>query len=113
MGLASHANVYNTCLRILRSRGFALEVRGDAEPDGSYPVQCHWIARKGDFYFCGDNPIELLGLVAVYDHVQPQEERPYWWAVDGPDVWAELMEAAFPERAEDAESGAEADRPRE
>ncbi len=97
--VASRPNVYNTCLRILRSRGFALEVRGEAEPDGSYPTDCRWIARKDDFYFCGDNPIELLGLVAVYDHVQPQEDRPYWWVVEGPDISTELMESAFPDKA--------------
>lgn len=109
MGLASNANVFNTCLRILRSRGYALEVSGEAEPDGSYPIDCHWIARKGDFYFCGDNPIELLGLVAVYDHVQPPEARSYWWAVEGPDVWSELMDAAFPDKAPDAEPDAAGD----
>ncbi len=98
MGLASHGNVYNTCLRILRSRGFTLEVSGEAEPDGSYPVVCRWIARKDDFYFCGDNSIELLGLIAIYDYVRPQEDRPYWWAVEGPDVWSELMEMAFPDK---------------
>ena len=103
MGLASHANVYGTCLRILRSRGFDLEVRGDPEPDGSYPVEKHWIARKGGFYFCGDNPVELLGLVAVFDHVQPATDRPYWWQVEGPDVESELLEAAFPDPAPDAE----------
>lgn len=97
MGLWSHPNVYNTCLRILRSRGFELEVRGEPEPDGCYPVACHWIARKGDFYFCGDNPIELLGLVAVYDHVQPAGDTSYWWSVKGPDIRSELLEAAFPD----------------
>lgn len=103
MGLASHANVYNICLRILRSRGFDLEVSGEAETDGSYPARCFWIARKGDFYFCGDNPIELLGLVAVYDYIQPQEDRSYWWRIEGPDVWSELMETAFPDKRPDAE----------
>ena len=102
MGLASNANNYNTCLLILRSRGFALEVSGEAEPDGSYPSECRWIARKGGFYFCGDNPIELLGLVAIYDHVQPQDDRSYWWAVAGPDVGLELMETAFPDKTPDA-----------
>jgi hypothetical protein len=98
MGLASHANVYNTCLRILRSRGFELEVVGEPGPEGGYPASCQWIARKGGFYFCGDNPIELLGLVAVYDHVRPAADEPYWWAVEGPDVWTELLQAAFPDK---------------
>jgi hypothetical protein len=103
MGLASNANVYNTCLRILRSRGFELEVSGEAESDGSYPISCHWIARKDGFYFCGDNPIELLGLVAVYDHVRPSVDEPYWWAVEGPDLWTELKEAAFSDKEAEAE----------
>ena len=95
MGLASHCNVYNTCLRILRARGFELEVSGEPEADGSYPVNCQWIARKGQFYFCGDNPIELIGLIAVYDYVKPNEDESYWWKVEGPDIETELKEAAF------------------
>jgi hypothetical protein len=100
MGLASHLNVFNTCLLILRARGFELEVSGERRDDGCYPVGCHWIARKDGFYFCGDNPIELLGLVAIYDHIQPTEDRSYWWRIEGPDVWEELLEAAFPDPEE-------------
>ncbi len=105
MGLASHLNVHNTCLRILRSRGFELEVTGDPEPDGSCPVEKHWIARKDGFYFCGDNPIELLGLVAVYDYVKPTEDRPYWWRVEGADDVGELLEAASPDPNPDVAPG--------
>ena len=95
MGLASHANVYNTCLRILRQRGFSLRLSGELLPDGSYPPDPHWIAEKAGFYFCADNPIELLGLTAVYDHVQLASDKSYWWEVDGPDVWDELLDQAF------------------
>jgi hypothetical protein len=98
--LASHGNVYNTCLRILRARGFELAVSGEPQPDGNYPVERQWFARKEGFYFCADNPIELLGLVAVYDYVRPADDRPYWWKVDGPDVESELLEAAFPDPIE-------------
>jgi hypothetical protein len=97
MGLASHSNVYNACLLILRRRGFALRVAGERTPDGCYPPNALWIAEKDGFSFCGDNPIELLGLVAVYDHMQPEEDRSYWWRLEGPDLWTELMEAAFPD----------------
>ena len=31
MGLVSHANVYNTCLRILSNRGFAMHVEGELD----------------------------------------------------------------------------------
>ena len=98
MGLASNANVRNTCLRILRQRGYALCVEGELDADGCYPVDAHWIAEKDGFHFCGDNPIELLGLVAIYDHVQPDEDKSYWWVVDGDDIWTELMEATFPDQ---------------
>src|SRR5262245_42875059 len=98
MGLASHINVYNTCLHILRNRGFSLEVRGEREADGGFPGRCFWIAKKDGFYFCGDNPIELLGLVGVHDYVKPAADTPYWWRLSGGDVWLELLEQAFPEQ---------------
>jgi hypothetical protein len=97
MSLGSHANVYNTCLRILRNRGFALRVEGEMTADGCYPPDALWIAEKEWFHFAADNPIELLGLVAVYDYVRPKEASPYWWVVQGPDLWRELMEEAFPD----------------
>ncbi len=86
---------YSSC-----ARGFAPEVTGEPQPDGSYPDLRQWIARKGEFYFCADNPIELLGLVAIYDYVQPDEDRDYWWKVAGPDVERELLQAAFPDPKE-------------
>lgn len=95
MGLTSHLNVWNTCLHILRKRGFALRVDGELMPDGCYPIQAIWIAEKGIFYFSADNPIELIGLVAVHDHVQPSADVPYWWRTDSDDLYAELMEQRF------------------
>src|SRR4051794_32250499 len=100
MSLSSHANVYNSCLRILRERGYSLRVEGEMTPDGCYPTDATWVAERGEFVFRGDNPIELLGLVAIYDHVRPEEARPYWWSVEGPDLWSELMETAFPDDPE-------------
>ncbi|MDB5335272.1 MAG: hypothetical protein JWN70_891 [Planctomycetaceae bacterium] len=102
MGLSSQANVYNTCLRILRDRGHELEVSGDQLDDGIYPTDLHWIARKNGFTFSADNPIELLGLVAIFDFKQPTEDCPYWWTVEGADVWSQLMETAFPDKTPDA-----------
>jgi hypothetical protein len=99
MSLGSHPNVYNTCLTILRARGFVLHVEGELDADGCYPVDALWVAENSGFRFAADNPIELLGLVAIYDHVQPKEQRSYWWVVDGPDIRTELMEAAFPDNA--------------
>jgi hypothetical protein len=82
---------------ILRQRGFALRVSGELRADGCYPTDALWIAENDGFYFCADNPIELLGLVAVQDHVRPREDVPYWWQMKRPDLYEELMEAAFPD----------------
>ncbi|MDY3551162.1 hypothetical protein R5W24_000237 [Gemmata sp. JC717] len=95
MGLGSHANLHNTCLRLLASKGYALRVTGEVIEEGQFPTDCHWIAEKDGFYFCAHNPIELLGLVAVRDHLQPQEDVPYWWAIRGADLSTELLERAF------------------
>ena len=95
MGLASNANVHNTCLRILAAKGYALRVNGEPEEDGQHPTRCFWIAEKDEFYFCADNPIELLGLVAIRDHVNPPEDISYWWRVEGPDLYSEITERAF------------------
>ena len=95
MGLGSHLNVHNTCLRILVERGYALRVTGEVVEEGQYPTDCHWIAEKDDFYFCADNPIELLGLVAIRDHLQPPEDVNYWWRTKGPDLRSELLERTF------------------
>lgn len=111
MSLGSHGNVYNTCLRILQNRGFTLRVEGEMTDEGCYPSDATWIAVKDSFYFAADNPIELLGLVAVYDYVQPKEDRPYWWRVEGADLWTELMEAAFPDEEDGPEQETPAERP--
>lgn len=95
MPLASSANVRNTCLRILRDRGFTLKVQGEIDDDLCYPTDALWIAEKDGFRFVGDNPIELLGLVGIYDHIKPNEESPYWWRIEGADIWSELMSEAF------------------
>ena len=95
MGLGSHPNAYNTCLRILAGKGYALRVTGEVVEEGQYPVDCQWIAEKDDFYFCANNPIELLGLVAVREHLRPAEDVSYWWRTVGPDLDSELKERAF------------------
>jgi len=89
MSLASHANVYNTCLHILRQRGFALRLDYGSEGEEPYESPL-WIAAKDGFVFKADNPIELLGLSVIFEFVKPLKDEPYWWSVDGPDIWAEL-----------------------
>ncbi len=97
MTLAANFNVYNTCLRILVSRGFDLEVDGEIIEEGSYPTDLMWTATKDNFCFRADNPIELLGLVAISDYTHPKEDVGYWWYVDGEDIQNKLLTKAFPE----------------
>jgi len=95
--LSSHLNVWNTSLRILREQGWNLGIEGETEADLS---QCMWSAQKSGYELWADNPIELLGLAAVYEHQAPTgPPAPYWWAVEGGAVYDELIEARWPGEA--------------
>ncbi len=96
MPLGSNFNVWNTCLRLMRVRGYTIKVEGELDEDGCWPADPLWIAEKDKFRFMGDNPIELLGLISVYDHIQPIEDDDYWWRIDGEDIRREIMLQAFP-----------------
>jgi len=84
--LSSHANIYNTCLRILQERGYTLSLK---ESDDDYI----WIAAKGEYDFWADNPIELLGLASIYEYHAPTDDPvPYWWVVKGDNIRRELLD---------------------
>ena len=73
--LGSHANVYNTCLRILVSRGWLVNLDGEADhTDIIISDSLSWTASKNGYELSADNPIELLGLSAIYDFKQPVGE---------------------------------------
>jgi len=90
--LFSYLNVWNTCLLILRQRGYRLFLLGDPDEAG-YISRCTWNAEKDGMKFRADNPIELLGLIAIRDHQCPQADTPYWWRIEGPNLMAELESA--------------------
>lgn len=79
--LSSYLNVYNTCLVLLRNDGF--ELGHDKSNDT-------WTAKKDGFLFCGDNPIELLGLTAIYLKLKPKEQNENWWQINKPNILCEL-----------------------
>jgi hypothetical protein len=79
--LSSYINVFNTCLVLLQRDGFSLAY--DKASD-------MWSTEKDGFSFLADNPIELLGLVAIYQKLQPKENEDYWWQINEPDVLAAL-----------------------
>ena len=83
MGLGSNANVYSTCLQILREQGFTLRVEGELDSDGMFPVDHLWYAEKAGISLYADNPIELLGLAAIYNRQKPPADEPYWWSRRG------------------------------
>jgi hypothetical protein len=86
--LFSYPNVWNTSLLILQVREYRLFVLSD---DDDYDaVRCVWCAEKDGIRLKGDNPIELLGLAAIQEHLCPAEVKPYWWRIDGPNLVAEL-----------------------
>lgn len=85
-------------MRILRQKGFTLSLTQDRDEEGMIiPESRTWTAAKNGFWLRADNPVELLGLAAVYEYVQPAENKSYWWSVEGEDIWDELSQQATPE----------------
>ena len=97
--LFSYPNVWNTCLLILRERGYRLFLLGPDEPVSL--SRCTWNAEKVGIKLRADNPIELLGLAMIHEHQQPAADIPYWWRIDGPNIVHEL-EAAWKSELESA-----------
>jgi len=75
--LSAYLNVYNTALVVLQRKGWAL--RYDREHEW-------WFAQRDGWEFLADNPMELLGLVGIYEHHAPKEKREYWWKIDDPNL---------------------------
>jgi hypothetical protein len=95
--LRSHTDVYNTCLLLLRQKGYKLWVEGDLDPDGCVsPLSLSWKAKKDGYDFQANNPIELLGLISLYELKAPSRpSKPQWWKIDGPDLYQELLNEAI------------------
>jgi len=94
--LFSHMNVYNTCLIILRLKGYKLWVESKYDQDGCLdPSSTFWIAEKNGYDFMAYNPVELLGLISIYEFKEPKASpEPYWWSIDGSDIYTELISNA-------------------
>jgi hypothetical protein len=73
--LAAHVNVWETCLQLLERKGFVLRVELD-EGEG----YSQWYGERDGFDFVAGNPIELRGLVVVFEDIQPERHQPYWWS---------------------------------
>jgi hypothetical protein len=107
--LCAHANVFNTACFVAQKKGWKLELipavwtDGEEEPDEPEVYRAIRPDDKGgEWVLVADNPIELLGLIGIYDFVQPTEHKPYWWSAlneKGEDAltWTELLEKAYKE----------------
>jgi hypothetical protein len=75
--LSAYTNVENTALVILQEKGFQI-----------------WYAREYDLFyaekngwdFAANGAVELLGVIAIFEHQNPKSFREYWWKIDDPDL---------------------------
>ncbi len=73
--LSEYVNVYGTALDVLQKKGFQVW-HGEAT-DLFY-------CEKGGWDFAAENPIALLGLVAIFESFAPNRYSEYWWRADSP-----------------------------
>src|SRR5262245_27417598 len=68
--LSSYINVFGTALQVLKDKGYQLWF----QPDTNL-----YYAERDGWDFAGDSPCDLLGIVAIFEHVRPQRYKEYWW----------------------------------
>ena len=87
--LSEYTNVYNSALQLLRKKGFQVWI--------DKPAQLFCAERDG-WDFMAESPVGLLGLIAMYEHLEPTEYKEYWWRseVDGSLAYHELPEEPEP-----------------
>jgi hypothetical protein len=75
--LAAYTNVLNTSLVILEKKGFRV---------WSNEKQDQWFAEKNGWDFMADDPLYLLGLIAIFEHHKPSQYKDMWWELDKPNL---------------------------
>lgn len=68
--LSEYSNVYNTATALLQEKGF--QVWHDKETDA-------FCAEKDGWDFQSESPVGLLGLISIYEFINPQQYSEYWW----------------------------------
>ena len=79
--LSAYLNVYNTALVVIERKGFLIRFDESKE---------WWYATKDEWEFLADDPMQLLGLISIYEHLSPEEKKEYWWKIDEPNLFSEL-----------------------
>ena len=73
--LSAHSNVENTALVLLVRRGYQYWYDSGAE--------LYYVEKDG-WDFCASGLVELLGVVAIFETLKPEEYREYWWQIREP-----------------------------
>jgi hypothetical protein len=77
--LSYYSNVHNTALVILQRKGYRVWTKPNAKGDGK------WIcAEKDGWDFLAGDPVQLLGIVSIFEFHQPSDCPDYWWKIDDP-----------------------------
>jgi hypothetical protein len=85
--LSEHSNVYNSALLVAQAKGYDIWYRKETD---------QYCAQKNGWDFWASSPCGLLGLIAMFEHISPEEYREYWWQVDGPEVYSESLPSSPP-----------------
>ena len=79
--LSAYLNVYNTALVVLTRKGWSVSFDS---------AQDWWHARKDEWELLANDPMQLLGLVAIHEYHAPQRKVEYWWKIDEPNLLEQL-----------------------
>ena len=71
--LSEYANVYDTALAVLEQKGYLVWKNEKVDM---------FCAQRQGWDFIADNPVSLLGLVAIYEHKNPEAYVEYWWKTE-------------------------------
>ena len=82
--LSYYSNVHNTALNILVDRGYQLW--RDPETDAICAERDRWD-------FMADDPVQLLGIVSIFETLEPSECTEYWWRINEPWIADDLPTA--------------------
>jgi hypothetical protein len=71
--LSQYSNVDDTAVALLKRKGYQVW-RNDEH-------QLYYAERDG-WDFAANDPVGLLGIIAIFETVSPTEFREYWWRDD-------------------------------
>ncbi len=87
MTIVSNFNVWNTSIALVEKRGWKISTRDLGSDENN--IKYEWIAKKGEFEVIGNSPIEMLGLISIYESQYEGSHEPYWWQLKSIKTWWE------------------------